>query len=398
MDVMLSSSGLLPLPFTSPHRHFMMPGGYESIPNSPPMKDMLMYPWNWGMGAQKMQFSPSGSFSSIESEQTDTLPVESNFGQRHSYERNDSYSSFEGFGSPTTPRRPLQNIPPSPQTPQQNTDDAESLLNFNLKRGRPRADSISNLIVESSQSPSSIRCKICHRVFPREKSLQAHMRTHTGERPYICDYPGCGRAFCQSGQLKTHQRLHTGEKPFKCSATGCESRFTHANRHCQAHPGSQLVRVDPAVLYPSIPQDENNIAVLEWLNKHVESRRETGSNPRRVKRALNVSATSDQNTETQESGVKRLRMDDEEDHPDVTRPDEEVIAEPLDLSDKTGRSSDSATTSLRSLQEQEISLNESGCSPSDKRAEPEEDETILGALALMELAKNRLWKPSSFRL
>ena len=106
------------------------------------------------------------------------------------------------------------------------TDSDDSLTNranYNensLKRGRPRAEVINNLIIEGSSSHSSIRCDICNRVFPREKSLQAHKRIHTGEKPYCCDYPSCGKAFTQSGQLKTHQRLHTGEKPFICSVTG----------------------------------------------------------------------------------------------------------------------------------------------------------------------------------
>lgn len=48
------------------------------------------------------------------------------------------------------------------------------------KRGRPRSESLTNLMMEGSTSPSSIKCKFCHRVFPREKSLAAHLRTHTG--------------------------------------------------------------------------------------------------------------------------------------------------------------------------------------------------------------------------
>lgn len=50
-----------------------------------------------------------------------------------------------------------------------------------VRRGRPRADIISFLIREGTTSQSRIRCETCSRVFPREKSLQAHMRTHTGK-------------------------------------------------------------------------------------------------------------------------------------------------------------------------------------------------------------------------
>lgn len=53
-------------------------------------------------------------------------------------------------------------------------------------RGRPRAEILPDLQKIGSASPNDIRCKICQRVFPREKSLQAHMRTHTGKFAKYC--------------------------------------------------------------------------------------------------------------------------------------------------------------------------------------------------------------------
>ncbi|XP_064617197.1 zinc finger protein 367-like [Liolophura sinensis] len=144
------------------------------------------------------------------------------------------------------------------------------------RRGRPRADHLLSLQVQGSSSTNTIQCYICNRVFPREKSLQAHMRTHTGERPYRCDFPNCTKAFCQSGQLKTHQRLHTGEKPFVCSISGCSSRFTHANRRCTLHPLAPLHRVKtPVVDLPLLSPPEQCDKVMQWLARHAAQKQET---------------------------------------------------------------------------------------------------------------------------
>jgi Zinc finger, C2H2 type len=152
-------------------------------------------------------------------------------------------------------------------------------------------------MIEGTISPSGIKCKFCQRVFPREKSLTAHLRTHTGERPYHCDYPNCNRAFTQSGQLKTHQRLHTGERPFICSAERCSMRFTHANRHCPDHPYDSLKRCDDFVIQ-NVP--EQNVEVLKWLEKYRLEREDRTTTPtsnrnRSTKRSKTSQCSNDEN-------------------------------------------------------------------------------------------------------
>ena len=57
-------------------------------------------------------------------------------------------------------------------TPNSDLRDSSQKEGDNCKRGRPRADVITHLIHEGSSSPSGIKCKVCNRIFPREKSLQ----------------------------------------------------------------------------------------------------------------------------------------------------------------------------------------------------------------------------------
>jgi uncharacterized Zn-finger protein len=58
--------------------------------------------------------------------------------------------------------------------------------------------------------------------------LEAHKRTHSGERPYACDEPGCTYCATQASALEKHKRLHSGERPFACDAPGCTYYATQA--------------------------------------------------------------------------------------------------------------------------------------------------------------------------
>ncbi|XP_075405921.1 zinc finger protein 367 [Tenrec ecaudatus] len=219
------------------------------IPTSPGFSDFMVYPWRWGENAHNVTLSPGASGGAAATSSPAAAA---------------EHPGLRGRGAP----------PPGASGGEEEEEASSpdsGHLKDGIRRGRPRADTVQDLINEGEHSSSRIRCNICNRVFPREKSLQAHKRTHTGERPYMCDYPDCGKAFVQSGQLKTHQRLHTGEKPFVCSENGCLSRFTHANRHCPKHPYARLKREELTDTL-SKHQAADNKAAAEWLAKYWETR------------------------------------------------------------------------------------------------------------------------------
>ena len=72
----------------------------------------------------------------------------------------------------------------------------------------------------------------------RRSHLDVHMHVHTGERNFPCDWPQCGKSFKVKQKLIEHMRIHNNIRPYVCHWPGCHYRcYTSSNLklHLKVH-------------------------------------------------------------------------------------------------------------------------------------------------------------------
>ncbi|XP_078539967.1 transcription factor Sp5 [Lissotriton helveticus] len=107
------------------------------------------------------------------------------------------------------------------------------------------------------EEPGRKKQHICHipgcaKVYGKTSHLKAHLRWHSGERPFICNWLFCGKSFTRSDELQRHLRTHTGEKRFVCAECGKRfMRSDHLAKHVKTHQNKKgksaerVVKLEP---------------------------------------------------------------------------------------------------------------------------------------------------------
>ncbi|KAI8149684.1 hypothetical protein BJV82DRAFT_573966 [Fennellomyces sp. T-0311] len=81
-------------------------------------------------------------------------------------------------------------------------------------------------------------CPRQNKPFMKRHKMHNHMRTHTGEKPFVCTIEDCDKRFSRLDSLNTHIKTHSSVRPFKCSIPDCTKAYFHSRslrKHIKAH-------------------------------------------------------------------------------------------------------------------------------------------------------------------
>lgn len=142
------------------------------------------------------------------------------------------------------------NGPPRPMSPRQAALDALD-IDASIVRTEITSDQIQQYMSEQDPKDTKWKCLYpeCNASpFGRKENIRAHIQTHLGDRPYLCN--PCGKRFVRQHDLKRHAKIHSGDKSAECVCGMKFARKDALTRHRQrgmcegALPGFEKMRAE----------------------------------------------------------------------------------------------------------------------------------------------------------